>query len=120
MNFDFMDAILLHSGTNMFTVENISSVTNMDHNSPHASSMYITPEIRPQTTVFNIGYIIVTTILFYYSILNLNQKLHDFYTVEWFSHILIIFVYPEDGQKMLVTIMQYNNIHKIKVHVFVF
>ena len=43
MNFDFIDAILLHSGTNMFTVENISSVTNMDHNSPHVSSMYITP-----------------------------------------------------------------------------
>jgi len=118
-----MDAILLHSGTNIVTVENIS-VTNMDHNSPHVSSMYITPQIMLQTTVLNFWYFIVTTILFYYSILNLNQKLHDFYIVEWFSHILIIFVYPEDGhvggRKMLVTIMQYNYIHKIKVHVLVF
>jgi len=47
-----MDAILLHSGTNIVTVENIS-VTNMDHNSPHVSSMYITPQIMLQTTVLN-------------------------------------------------------------------
>jgi len=82
MNADFMDAILLHSGTNMFTVEDISSLTNMDHNSPHISSLYITPQIMLQTTVFNFGYFIVTTILFYYSKLNLNQKLHDFYIAE--------------------------------------
>ena len=82
MNFDFMDAILLHSGTNMFPVEVISSLTNMDRNSPHISSMYITPQIMLQKTVFNFGYFIVITISFYYSTLNLNQKLHDFYTVE--------------------------------------
>ena len=45
MHFDFMDAILLHRGTNLFTVENIS-LTSMDHNSPHVSSMYITPHIH--------------------------------------------------------------------------
>jgi len=77
-----MDAILLHSGTNMFTVENISSVTNMGSQFTTCIS-YVHHSTQPcSRQQFLTGYFIVTTILFYYSTLNLNQKLHDFYTEE--------------------------------------
>jgi len=41
-----MDVILLHSGhqyVSTTTVQSVSSLTNLDHNPPHVSPMYITP-----------------------------------------------------------------------------
>ena len=43
-----------------------------------------------QTALLNCWYLTFIFILFYYSILNFNQKLCDFWTVEWLRHIIII------------------------------
>ena len=46
IQFGFMDIILLHCGhqyVSTTTVQTISSLTNLGHNSPHVTSMYITP-----------------------------------------------------------------------------
>jgi hypothetical protein len=61
-----------------FTMQTTSSLNNLDLNSLHVSSMYITP--RTPNNIFQLLIFYTRCFLFYYSTMNFNQKLCYFWT----------------------------------------
>jgi len=57
----------------LFTVQTVSLLTNLDHNSPHVSSMYITPQNHILNKYLTSD-ILYWSLLFYYSTLNLTKN----------------------------------------------